>query len=96
VFGTGTDTLVVPAGRYTLFSIPERGGGLLIINRQTDQGGTTYDPARDVGRVRLTARPLPSTVEVFTIAADPEGSGGVLRLQWDRTELVTPFRVRAP
>jgi len=96
VFGTGADTLVVPAGRYTLFSIPERDGGLLIINRQTDQGGTTYDAARDLGRVRLAARPLPSTVEAFTIAADPEGAGGVLRLQWDRTELVTPFRVRAP
>jgi hypothetical protein len=96
VFGSGADTVVVPAGRYTLFSIPERDSGLLIISRQTGQAGTAYDPARDLGRVRLTARPLPEAVEVFTIAANSEGSGGVLRLQWDRTELVTPFRVRAP
>ena len=94
VFGSGADTLVVPAGRYTLFSIPERYGGLLIINRQTDQAGTAYDATRDVGRVRLTARPLAESEEVFTIAANPEGAGGVLRLQWDRTELVTPFKVR--
>lgn len=96
VFGTGADTLLVPAGRYTLFSIPERDGGLLIINRQTDQAGTAYDGTRDLGRVRLTARPLAEPVEVFTIAANPEAAGGVLRLQWDRTELVAPFRVRAP
>jgi hypothetical protein len=96
VFGTGPDTLLVPAGRYTLFSIPERDGGLLIINRQTDQAGTAYDASRDLGRVRLTARALAEPVEVFTIAANPEGAGGVLRLQWDRTELVAPFRVRAP
>lgn len=96
VLGTGADTLLVPAGRYTLFSIPARDGGLLIISRQTDQAGTAYDASRDLGRVRLTARPLAEPVEVFTIAANPEGTGGVLRLQWDRTELVTPFRVRAP
>ena len=96
VLGSGADTLVVPAGRYTLFSIPERGGGVLIVSRQTNQAGTAYDPAHDLGRVRLTARALPETVEVFTISANPEGAGGVLRLQWDRTELVTPFRVRRP
>jgi hypothetical protein len=96
VFGTDTDTLLVPAGRYTLFSIPARDGGLLIISRQTDQAGTAYDATRDLGRVRLTARPLAEGVEVFTIAANAEGTGGVLRLQWDRTELVAPFRVRTP
>jgi hypothetical protein len=94
VFGTGADTLLVRAGRYTLFSIPERDGGLLIISRQTGQAGTAYDPAHDLGRVRLTARPLAEPAEVFTIAANPEGAGGVLRLQWDRTELIAPFRAR--
>jgi hypothetical protein len=101
VFGSGADTLVVPAGRYTLFSIPERDGGLLIFSRQTGQAGTAYDPAHDLGRVRLTARPLERTVETFAIniegvwvPADPRPDGGVLRLQWDRTELVVPFRVR--
>lgn len=94
VFGGGDDTVLVPAGRYTLFSIPQRDGGLLIVSRQTGQAGTAYDPAHDLGRVRLTARPLAEPVEVFTIAANPEAAGGVLRLQWDRMELVAPFRVR--
>ena len=91
VLGTGTGALAVPAGAYTLFSIPERAGGLLIINRQTGQAGTAYDAARDLGRVPLEARPLPEAVEVFSIAVTADGDVGVLRLQWDRTELVARF-----
>lgn len=96
VFGTGADTLLVPAGRYTLFSLPQRDGGWLIINRQTGQAGTAYDPSRDLGRVRLSTRPLPTPVETFTIKAEAEGPVNLLRLQWDGAERVATFRVRTP
>lgn len=85
--------LLVPAGTYTLFSIPEEDGGLLIINRQTGQNGQSHDAARDLGRVRLVARPLPEVVEGFTITVDQEGGRGLLKLQWDRKELVAEFVV---
>lgn len=94
LLGSGADTLAVPAGSYTLFSIPETGGGTLIVSAQTGQSGTAYNPARDLGRVRMRARPLPSAAERFTIAlADDDGTGAI-RLQWDGTEMVVPFRVR--
>jgi hypothetical protein len=86
----GADSVVVPPGRYTLYTIPEATGGTLIVNRQTGQGGTTYDAARDLGRVRLTMRPLSPSQELFNIALDP----GLLRLQWSDRELVVPLRVR--
>lgn len=86
-------TLEVPAGDYTLYSIPEADGGLLIINRQTGQNGQQYDQARDLGRVRMRARPLAAPVEVFTIVAREENGKGILALQWDRTELVAEFEV---
>lgn len=89
-------TLDMPAGEYTLYSIPEADGGLLIINKQTGQNGQQYDEKQDLGRVRLQAKPLTSPVEVFTIAVREEGGRGVLALQWDRTELVTPFEVAKP
>jgi hypothetical protein len=85
---------VVPAGDYTLFSVPAHDGGILIINQQTGQTGTAYDAERDLGRVPLTARPLAEVVEVFTIRVDQTARGGELRLQWDQTELVAPFTVR--
>ena len=94
VFGTGSDTLFVPAGRYTLFSIPERDGGWLIINKETGQAGTAHDHAQDLGRVRLATRPLSTPVEVFAIRAETDGGAHLLRLQWDNAERVVPFRVR--
>ncbi|GIV59814.1 MAG: hypothetical protein KatS3mg043_0903 [Rhodothermaceae bacterium] len=84
--------LQVPAGTYTLFTIPQPDGGLLIINRQTGQGGTSYDPERDLGRVPMQRRELDAVVEPFTILVDETPAGGLLRLQWDRTEFVVPFR----
>jgi hypothetical protein len=96
VFGIGADTLAVPAGRYTLFSVPERDGGWLIINRETGQTGTAHDPAKDLGRVRLSARPLATPVETFTIKAETDGGVNLLRLQWDDAERVVQFRVRTP
>jgi hypothetical protein len=89
-----TGTLEVPAGEYTLFSIPQEDGGWLIVNRQTGQNGTSYDAARDLGRVRMRRGTLAAPVEVFTIRAESAGQGGVLRLSWDDTEFVVPFRVQ--
>jgi hypothetical protein len=95
VLGSGADTLVVPAGRYTLFSIPAQDGGVLIVSKQTGQAGTAYDPAHDLGRVPMAARPLDAPVELFTIDVAPAGiAGGEIRLRWDRGERVVPFRVR--
>lgn len=85
--------VVVPAGTYTLFSIPEEDGGTLIINRETGQNGNSYDESQDLGRVPMEARVLDETVELFTIAVDETDDGGELKLQWDQTELVAPFTV---
>lgn len=94
VLGSGADTLLVPAGRYTLFSIPDATGGLLIVSRQTGQNGTAYDPAQDLGRVRLTSRALTESVELFTVEIAPEGSDrGQLKIKWDEREMAVGFRV---
>ncbi|HEX6910515.1 MAG TPA: DUF2911 domain-containing protein [Longimicrobium sp.] len=92
---TGADgaTLPVPAGEYTLFSIPQEEGGWLIVNRQTGQNGTAYDAAQDLGRVRMARTAVAEPVEAFTIAVEPAGEGGVLRLSWDRSAFTVPFRV---
>ena len=86
-------SLSVPAGTYTLFSIPQPDGGLLIVNRQTGQGGTTYDAAQDLGRVPLRRASLGSEVEAFEIDVAPAGAGGVLTLRWDRDAFSVPFQV---
>ena len=92
--GSGADTLQVPAGSYTFFSIPQSGGGTFIVSRQTGQTGTAYDPSRDLGRVPMQARPLATPAERFTIALGDDDGSGAIRLQWADAEMVVPFVVR--
>ncbi|HEX7088884.1 MAG TPA: DUF2911 domain-containing protein [Longimicrobiales bacterium] len=84
----------IPAGAYTLFTIPRPDGWTLIINKRTNINGQAYDPEHDLVRLEMQVRELPEVVEAFTILAEetPDG-GGVLRFQWDRTEAFLPFTV---
>jgi hypothetical protein len=72
----------IPKGSYTLFSLPEAAGAKLIVNKQTGQWGTQYDPDQDLARIDLKAEQLSQPLEVFTIAVE----NGVLALAWDRTK----------
>ncbi len=81
----------LPAGSYTLFSIPGPDEWTLIINSATDITGTAHDPATDFARVPMRVRSLDGTVEDFTIEVD---EAGFLRMRWDRTEAYVPVRVR--
>ena len=97
-FTTDADLLmggvVIPKGSYTLFMLPSPEGSKLIVNRQTGQWGTMYDARQDLARIDLTSEQLAQTVEPFTIAIQPQGQGGVLRLRWDRTQFSVPIAVR--
>ncbi len=85
---------LVPAGKYTLWTIPTPGGARLILNSQTGQWGTEYDVTRDFTRLDLAQSRLPQDVEQFSIAVVPRGSGGLLRMQWENTEYSIPFRLK--
>jgi hypothetical protein len=83
----------LPAGTYTLFTIPEPDRWTLIVNRETGQPGTEHDADQDVLRVPLEVTHLDDPVERFTIAVEEEGDGGVVRFLWERTEARVPFRI---
>jgi hypothetical protein len=48
----------VPAGTYTLFTLPTADGGQLIVNKKTGEWGTEYDAAQDLVRIPLRASAL--------------------------------------
>lgn len=81
----------IPAGKYTLWTLPTPTGTALIVNTQTGQWGTEYDPSKDLLRVDLRTEPLATPVERFTITVVPVGNGGEIRFDWDRTRWVLPF-----
>ena len=90
VFGT----TVVPAGKYTLWTLPTPSGAKLIINSETGQWGTDYHSDKDFARVDLTTRQVSPPVEQFVIGVVPQGTGGVLRFAWDDREYAVPFAVK--
>jgi len=81
--------LLVPAGSYTLWSTYTPDSAHLIVNRQTDQWGTQYDPAQDLGRVEMERTALDTPVERFTISIEEDE----LRLEWAETRFSAPITV---
>jgi hypothetical protein len=74
----------VPAGKYTLWTLPSEGTWKLIINRQTGQWGTNYDQSQDLARIDMQKAALPQTVEQFTIAFDKKDENTAnLNLDWE-------------
>jgi len=93
----------IPAGAYTLWTIPAQDGtAQLIVNRQIGQWGADredltkiYKEANDVARVELKKETLSTAVEQFTMAVErnPAG-GGWLRLKWADTQYSVPLTVK--
>ena len=74
----------VPAGAYSLWTIPKRDGTVqLIINRQHGQWGTDHDPAQDLVRVPMKASTAPAPQENFLVDIPGSGASGELRMSWD-------------
>ena len=85
--------LIVPAGTYTLYTLPEEHGWKLIINKQTGQWGTVYNQDQDLGRVDMLEGVIPSApVEKFLIDfAHTEGNKTELHLHWDTANVYVPI-----
>jgi hypothetical protein len=78
----------VPAGKYTLYTLPSEGTWKLIINKQTGQWGTKYDESQDLARVDMKKSALPQSVEQFTISFDKKSeSMADLNLDWENTRV---------
>ena len=76
----------IPAGSYTLFTLPSKSSWKLIINKQTGQWGTNYDESQDLARVDMSTSSLPQAVEQFTISLDKTGGdSSKLNLDWEKT-----------
>ena len=86
---------VVPAGMYTLYTLPGEKAWKLIINKQTGQWGTQYDQAQDLARVDLKVAATAAPVEQFTITLAGTGAAtGLLTMEWETTKLTVPFTVK--
>jgi len=82
----------VPAGKYTLYTVPGEDSWTIIINRQTGQWGTVYTEAQDLVRVKVRPVHLAQPVEQFTISfLRSTPNTGVMKLEWENTSVPVEF-----
>jgi len=85
---------VVPAGMYTLWTLPTPDGWTLIINGETGQWGTEHHADKDLYRIPLSVETNDSPVERFLIHIADQGDSGQLHIVWDKTVLAASFTVQ--
>ena len=84
----------VPAGIYTLWTIPTPTGGLLVVNKQSGQWGTQYDSTQDLVRVPLHVTTVAQPVDTFTMQLPTGGTDSVLRFTWDTRQFWVPIVIK--
>ena len=80
----------VPAGKYTLWTLPTPTGWKLIVNKNTGQWGTAYDAQYDLVRLDARVETLAAPVEQFTITFEPAAAPTTITFTWDRTKVSVP------
>ena len=68
----------VPAGEYTLWTLTTGDATELIVNAETGQWGTAYDPSHDLGRTPMTVGTLDAPAEQLTLHVE----NGEFRFEW--------------
>src|SRR5579864_8969990 len=81
------ESTTIPAGHYTLFTLPAQGTWKLVISKKTGEWGIPYPGTQyDFARLDMKTQALPSNVENFTISfqkADPRAC--VMNIDWEKT-----------
>ena len=76
----------VPAGNYTMFTVPEQNKWTLIISKKTGEWGIPYPGKEfDFARVDLKKSSLDAPVEQFTLTLSKNGGACTLNIDWETT-----------
>ncbi|MGA9304638.1 MAG: DUF2911 domain-containing protein [Candidatus Sulfotelmatobacter sp.] len=82
----------MPAGSYTIFTVPDPDKWTLIINKHVGESGTPYKyESEELARVPMSVTNLPSPVENFTISFDHTGGSCMMRMSWENTRASLEF-----
>ena len=91
------NNLVLPPGKYSLFTIPKEAEWTIIINSDTTlHGDSGYDQAKDIFRFSVPAAQRPSFQEAFSLQLSDVNtkSEGFLELSWEYTQVSIPVNSR--
>ena len=79
--------LEVPAGTYTLFTLPNADQWLLIVSKKTGEWGIPYPEGDDLGRTPMQSRTLPASQEKMSISFEnTKGNATEMHVKWDKAD----------
>lgn len=82
----------VPAGQYSLFTIPNKQEWTIILNRDASTYGLEgYDKTKDVIRFKTKASTTDRYYESFTIDIDLLDANSQLNISWENTHVTFPI-----
>ena len=89
--------IAVPAGAYSLYTVPTAGEWEIIVNRSIKQWGeesnyTAAVQAQEVGRAKVASERVNQPIETFTIRTEPANRGATLVLEWEKTRVKVPIK----
>ena len=84
----------LPAGSYSVWTIPSEKGWTMMFNSQANVWGTEYNAAFDVLRVPMQSEQIPELVEELTIQVKPARGGGTINVIWEKTKASVSFLVK--
>jgi hypothetical protein len=84
----------VPAGTYSLFTIPGKSSWTVILNSDAELPGTRgYDEKKDVARITVTPGTAPARERMTFIFSDTTDNSTRLDLEWDTLRISVPIEV---
>jgi len=89
---------LVPAGAYTLYTIPSDSGvSRLAISTDVGKWGVPVDATHDLARVEMKKSALDSPVDQLTLAIEKnDAGGGTLKITWEKTQFAVALKSPAP
>ena len=85
--------VLLKAGTYSLFTIPERDKWTIIINSDVGQWGSyNYNPSKDLWRFDVPTQTTDKIFEAFTINVEHRNEVADLLLMWDNVKVSIPIK----
>jgi len=82
---------VLPAGEYSIFTMPSQTGWTIMFNKEANIWGTDYNPAHDIIRVPMQVEQLSEPLELMTIDVVPTTKGGSIHVIWEKIKASAHF-----
>lgn len=87
------DSIILKAGTYSIFTVPEKNHWTIIINADVGLWGAyNYNVQKDIWRFAVPVQSSDKKFEYFTMVFDHRNELADLLIMWDKTKISVPFK----